>query len=137
MNNTILMVGRITKDIELRYTPNNKAVITINLAIQNGKDDTTFLPITAFGNIAETTSKYCKKGDLIGIKGNIKNHNWQDEKGNKHYDYSFIAERVSFLSSKAKEIKQTSQTVEKKEEPVNDPFKEFGEQLEINDEFLD
>jgi single-strand DNA-binding protein len=137
MNNTILMVGRITKDIELRYTPNNKAVITVNLAIQNGKDDTTFLPITVFGNMAETTSKYCKKGDLIGIKGNIKNHNWQDKEGNTHYDYSFIAERVSFLSSKAKEIKQTSQTVEKKEEPVNDPFKEFGEQLEITDEFLD
>lgn len=137
MNNTILMVGRITKDIELRYTPNNKAVITINLAIQNGKGDTTFLPITVFGNMAETTSKYCKKGDLIGIKGNIKNHNWQDKEGNMHYNYNFIAERVSFLSSKAKEIKQTSQTAEKKEEPVNDPFKEFGEQLEINDEFLD
>ena len=136
MNNTILMVGRITKDIELRYTPNNKAVITVNLAIQNGKDDTTFLPVTVFGNVAETTSKYCKKGDLIGIKGIIKNHNWQDNQGNKRYDYSFIAERVSFLSNKAKEIKQTSQTVEK-EEPVNDPFKEFGEQLEINDEFLD
>lgn len=136
MNNTILMVGRITKDLELRYTPNNKAVITVNLAIQNGKDDTTFLPITVFGNVAETTSKYCKKGDLIGIKGNIKNHNWKDKEGNMHYDYSFIAERVSFLSSKAKEIKQTSQTA-KKEEPVNDPFKEFGEQLEISDEFLD
>ena len=136
MNNTILMVGRITKDIELRYTPNNKAVITVNLAIQNGKDDTTFLPVTVFGNVAETTSKYCKKGDLIGIKGNIKNHNWQDEKGNKHYDYSFIAERVSFLSSKAKEIKQTSNTVEKKEDNTN-IFEQFGEQLEINDNFLE
>ena len=134
MNNTILMVGRITKDIELRYTPNNKAVITVNIAIQNGKDDTTFLPITVFGNVAETTSKYCKKGDLIGIKGNIKNHNWQDKQGNMHYDYSFIAERVSFLSSKAKEIKQTSQT-EKKDN--TDIFAEFGEQLEITDEFLD
>lgn len=136
MQNTILMIGRITKDIELRYTPNNKAVATIYLAVQNSKDDTTFLPITIFGSMAETTNKYCKKGDLIGIRGIIKNHNWQDKEGNMHYDYSFIAERVSFLSSKAKEIKQTSQT-EKKEEPVNDPFKEFGEQLEINDEFLD
>ena len=137
MNNTILMVGRITKDIELKYTPNNKAVITVNLAIQNGKDDTTFLPITAFGNIAETTSKYCKKGDLIGIKGNIKNHNWQDKEGKMHYDYSFIAERISFLSSKEKEVKkeQTSNTVEKKDN--TDIFAEFGEQLEINDNFLE
>ena len=134
MNNYIC-VGRITKDIELRYTPNNKAVATIYLAVQNSKDDTTFLPITVFGNIAETTSKYCKKGDLIGIRGIIKNHNWQDNQGNKRYDYSFIAERVSFLSSKAKEIKQTSQTVEKKEE--TNIFEQFGKEIEINDQFLD
>ena len=133
--NFMIVTGRITKDIELRYTPNNKAVITINLAIQNGKDDTTFLPITIFGNVAETTRKYCKKGDMIGIKGNIKNHNWQDKEGNMHYDYSFIAERVSFLSSKVKEIKQTSQT-QKKEDNTN-IFETFGEQLDINDEFLD
>ena len=135
MNNNLNLIGRITKDIELRYTPNNKAVATIYLAVQNSKDDTTFLPITIFGSMAETTNKYCKKGDLIGIRGIIKNHNWQDNQGNKRYDYSFIAERVSFLSSKAKEIKQTSQTVEKKDN--TDIFAEFGEQLEINDNFLE
>lgn len=133
MNNTILMVGRITKDIELKYTPSNKAVIKVSLAVNNGKDDTTFLPITIFGNMAETTSKYCKKGDLIGIKGNIKNHNWQDKQGNTHYDYSFIAERVSFLSNKSKEIKQ-----EVKDN--TSAFEEFGKQIEmvdINDNFLE
>ena len=135
MNNYIC-VGRITKDIELRYTPNNKAVATIYLAVQNSKDDTTFLPITIFGSMAETTNKYCKKGDLIGIRGIIKNHNWQDNQGNKRYNYSFIAERVSFLSSKAKEIKQTSQTVEKKEDNTN-IFEQFGKEVEINDQFLD
>lgn len=131
MNNTTILVGRITKDIELKYTPNNKAIIRVMLAVNNGKDDTTFLPITIFGNMAETTHKYCKKGDLIGVYATIKNQNWQDSQGNKHYDYSFIANKISFLSSKAKETKE-----EVKKE-TKDPFTEFGEQIEINDNFLD
>lgn len=130
MNNYIC-IGRITKDIELKYTTSNKAVIRVILAVNNGKDDTTFLPITVFGNMAETTHKYCKKGDLIGVYATIKNQNWEDKNGNKHYDYSFIANKISFLSSKAKEIKE-----EAKKDNTN-VFAEFGEQIEINDNFLD
>ena len=128
MNNYIC-VGRITKDIELKYTPNNKAVIRVMLAVNNGKDDTTFLPITVFGNMAETTYKYCKKGDLIGVYATIKNQNWEDSKGNKHYDYSFIANKISFLAkgNKQEETKQENTNV----------FAEFGEEIEINDQFLD
>ena len=131
MNNTTILVGRITKDIELKYTTSNKAVIRVMLAVNNGKDDTTFLPITVFGNMAETVYKYCKKGDLIGVYATIKNQNWEDSKGNKHYDYSFIANKISFLSNKAKEIKE-----EVKKETKN-PFKEFGDMIEVNDNFLD
>lgn len=135
MNNTAILIGRITKDIELRYTTNNKAVIRVVIAINNGKDDTTFLPITIFGNMAETTHKYCKKGDLIGVYATIKNQSWQDSKGNKCYDYSFIANKISFLSSKSKEIKQEVKQEEKKE--THDPFTEFGNMIEVNDNFLD
>ena len=129
--NNYMCVGRITKDIELKYTTSNKAVIRVMLAVNNGKDDTTFLPITVFGNMAETTHKYCKKGDLIGVYATIKNQNWEDSKGNKHYDYSFIANKISFLSSKAKEIKE-----EAKKESHN-IFQEFGDMIEVNDNFLD
>ena len=130
--NNYMCVGRITKDIELKYTTSNKAVIRVMLAVNNGKDDTTFLPITVFGNMAETTHKYCKKGDLIGVYATIKNQNWEDKNGNKHYDYSFIANKISFLSSKAKEIKE-----EAKQEETKDPFQEFGDMIEVNDNFLD
>lgn len=129
--NNYTCVGRITKDIELKYTTSNKAVIRVMIAVNNGKDDTTFLPITVFGQMAETTHKYCKKGDLIGVYATIKNQNWEDSKGNKHYDYSFIANKISFLSSKAKEIKE-----EKKKDNTN-VFEEFGKEIEINDQFLD
>jgi len=130
--NNYMCVGRITKDIELKYTTSNKAVIRVMLAVNNGKDDTTFLPITVFGNMAETTHKYCKKGDLMGVYATIKNQNWEDKNGNKHYDYSFIANKISFLSSKAKEIKE-----EVKKQDNTSAFQEFAEEIDINDQFLD
>lgn len=133
MNNTILMVGRITKDLELRYTPSNKAVVEISLAVNNGKDDTTFIRLTAFDKLAELVSKYSKKGDLIGTQSIIKNHNWQDKEGNKHYEYSFIVNKISFLAkgNKQEEVKKQDNT---------NAFEEFGEQIEmvdINDNFLE
>lgn len=131
--NFIIVVGRITKDLELRYTPSNKAVVEISLAVNNGKDDTTFVRLTAFDKLAELLSKYSKKGDLIGTQSIIKNHNWQDKEGNKHYEYSFIVNKISFLA------KGNKQEEDKKQDNTN-AFEEFGEQIEmvdINDNFLD
>ena len=123
MNNYIC-VARITKDIELRYTPSNKAVAEISLAVNNGKDDTTFIRLTAFDKLAELVSKYCKKGDLIGTQSIIKNHNWEDKNGNKHYDYSFIINKISFLPKANKE--------EVKKQDNTSVFQEFGDSLEID-----
>lgn len=127
MNNYIC-VGRITKDIELRYTPSNKAVAEISLAVNNGKDDTTFIRLTAFDKLAELVSNYCKKGDLIGTQSIIKNHNWEDKNGNKHYDYSFIINKISFLTkgNKQEEAKQ-----EEAKQESHDPFKDFGDQIDV------
>lgn len=124
MNNYIC-VARITKDIELRYTSSNKAVAEISLAVNNGKDDTTFIRLTAFDKLAELVSNYCKKGDLIGTQSIIKNHNWEDKNGNKHYEYSFIINKISFLA------KGNKQEVVKKQDNTS-VFQEFGDQLEID-----
>ena len=127
--NFVTVVGRITKDIELRYTPSNKAVVQISLAVNNGKDDTTFIRLTAFDKLAELVSNYCKKGDLIGTQSIIKNYNWTDKNGNKHYDYSFIINKISFLTKSNKE--------EIKKQDNTSVFQEFAEEIEINDQFLD
>ena len=99
MVNTVYLLGRLTKDIEIRYTKNNKAVCYINLAVNNTKNDTTFARLTAYGKIAETCHAYLKKGDLIATSSTLKNDNYVDSKGNNHYQYNFIINRVSFLST--------------------------------------
>lgn len=124
MNNFII-TARLTRDPETRYTKDNKAVTTINVAINNSKDDTTFLPITLFGKTAETVGKYCKKGDLIATSGMIRNNNWEDKDGNKHYDYQFIGNRVQFLT--------TNKEALKKEEKLPDKeFEQFAEIIETD-----
>ena len=115
--NTFNITGRIYKDLTLRTTTNGKQVLDIPLATTNAKDDSTFLNITTFNKTAENVSKYCKKGDTLGIEGIIKNHNWEDENKVKHYDYSFLANRVEFLNIKKQEAKEEVQE-EKQEEVV-------------------
>lgn len=124
MINNFTIIGRLTRDPETRYTKGNKAVTLINIAVNNGKDDTTFIRLTAFDKLAELVSNYCKKGDLIGTQSIIKNHNWEDKNGNKHYEYSFIINKISFLAkgNKQEETKQDNTSV----------FSEFGDQLEID-----
>ena len=123
--NNYMCVGRITKDIEQRYTPSNKAVVQITLAVNNGKDDTSFITLTAFDKLAEIIGKYSKIGDLIGTQSIIKNHNWEDKNGKKHYDYSFIINKISFLA------KGNKQEETKKES--HNPFADFGNQVSIDD----
>lgn len=134
MNNTLICIGRITRDLELRYTTNNKAVVNIPLAINNGKDDTTFIDIVVYGNVAEMTHKYCKKGDLIGAQATIKNNNWTDKEGKNHYDYKFMGYKVTFLSTKKKEDNSQSEQENNSNEDI---FSQFGEQISIDDNFLD
>jgi len=136
MNNLLILVGNITKELELRYTPNNKAVLDLPIAVNNGKDDTTFITTTLFGITAETTYKYCHKGDTVGVQAIVKNHNWEDKDGKKRYDYSFIANKITFLSKKKQEEKEEIKT--EKYDNTKD-FEEFGEQVEldISNNFLD
>lgn len=135
--NNFNLAGRIVKEPVIKYTKDNKPVMNLDIAINNGKDDTTFLPIVVFNKQAEIVSQYCHKGDMLGITGMIKNHNWEDDKGNKHYDYTFIGNRVEFLSSK------TNSTIEPKKakiEPKNEPYDntqvyaDFGDAIEFDED---
>lgn len=134
MNNVFMLVGRLTRDGELRYTDSDRAVSNITLAVNNSKEDTSFIAITAFGQIAENLAKYCRKGDLIGVQGTIKNHNWTDKEGNNRYEYSFIAQKITFLSTNSEKIKEEAKQETSKN---SNPFADFGEEVKIDDNFLE
>lgn len=129
--NNFNITGRLTKEPELRTTKEGKSVGELNIAIRNKKDDTTFLKITAFNQTAEHVAKYCTKGDMLGIQGIIKNHNWTDKDENKHYDYTFIANSVEFLNLKPKGNEEAPE-----EDPIPENYTTDYTGVEIKDNDL-
>lgn len=107
MLNQIILVGRLTRDITVNKGENGK-VATISLAIprsfknSDGVYDTDFIDCVAFDNIAENTSEYCNKGDIVGVKGRIQSRVVEKE-DNKEYKTEIICEKITFLSSRPKE----------------------------------
>lgn len=97
MMNHVEMVGRITKNVEIKTNKEGTEYAIITIAIPksykntNGEYDTDFVPVTLWNRVAKNTAAYVKKGDLIGISGTV------NSKDNKIY---ITAERVTFLSSK-------------------------------------
>lgn len=131
MNNNFILIGRLTKEPELRATSTGKSVCDITLAVNNSKDDVSFININLWNKTAEIVSKYCKKGDLVGTQGIIKNNNYEDKNGVKHYGYTFMANQISLLSKSEKKEEQPVK------EPEEDPFEDFGKQVDIDSNFLD
>ena len=105
MLNQAVLVGRIVQEPELTNTEKGK-VTHITLAVprsyknSDGEYDTDFINCTLWKGIAENTVEYCKKGDLVGVKGRIQSSNYEDKDGNKRYAIEVIAEKVTFLSSR-------------------------------------
>ncbi len=107
--NNVSLVGRLTKDVDLRYTSkNSKAVGSFVLAVdrdvkkasENKKTD--FIPIVIWGRTAEFSSKYFAKGHRIALQGSIHTRMWEDDEKNKHYVTEVVADRVFFADSKHK-----------------------------------
>ncbi|PTF80186.1 single-stranded DNA-binding protein [Staphylococcus chromogenes] len=101
MANSVILTGRITKDLELK-TAGQTQVTNFSIAVDNPfkKDDASFFDIVAFGKTAELLNNYCGKGSKILIEGNLKQDRFQDKQGNNRSAVRVIANRVEFLDSK-------------------------------------
>lgn len=103
--NKVILVGRLVKDPELRYTKNGKATTDFTIAVnreyknENGEYETDFINVTAWGKISEATAEYCKKGDMIGLQGCLRHESYETEEGKKYKDY-VLADKITFLSTK-------------------------------------
>ena len=106
MINQVTLVGRLTKDPELRLTPEGNAVTNVTLAVNrpfrngHGDVDADFVQCTLWRRTAENTVKYCRKGSLIGITGRIQTRNYSNQEGQKVYVTEVIADNVNFLGTK-------------------------------------
>lgn len=104
MLNQSILVGRIVREPEVKETDNGTKVTNITLAVQrpykniNGEYDTDFIPCVLWRGVAESTAQYCKKGDLIGVRGRIQTKDVTFEDEIKHIT-EIVAEKVTFLST--------------------------------------
>lgn len=131
MFNKVTLVGRISTDLELRYTGSNKAYCRFNLAVNRMNDGTDFIPVTVWGKPAENLVSYQNKGSLILVDGSISMSNYTDKDGNNRTSFEVMTSNVQFLSSK----KTNDETIITQTE--SDPYEELSEQVNLDDDFLD
>lgn len=107
--NKVIIIGRTTKDIELRATQGGTSVIEFSIAVKrpfknaNGENESDFFNCIAYSKLAETISRYVKKGDQVGVEGRLQTRNYTNKEGKKVYVTEIIVENVEFLQNKKQE----------------------------------
>lgn len=105
MLNRVILIGRLTKDPELRYTPSGVAVAQFTLAVDRpfsrdqGEREADFIPIVTWRQLAETCANYLRKGRLTAVEGRIQVRNYENNEGRRVYVTEVIADNVRFLES--------------------------------------
>ncbi|CYU55930.1 single-stranded DNA-binding protein [Streptococcus suis] len=114
MINNVVLVGRMTKDAELRYTPSNVAAATFTLAVnrnrknENGEREADFINCVIWRQAAENLANWAKKGALIGIVGSIQTRNYENQQGQRVYVTEVIANQFHMLESRGQQSQGNS-----------------------------
>lgn len=148
MINNVVLVGRLTRDPELRYTPQNQAVGTFGLAVNrqfknaNGEREADFINCVIWRQQAENLANFAKKGSLIGITGRIQTRNYENQQGQKVYVTEVVADNFQMLESNKTQGQQANKPKAQNKKPQEpDPFKApaadpFAGGTEISDDQL-
>ena len=157
--NKVILIGRITKDPELRNTPTGVPVVSFTIAVnrtyqdKNGERQADFINCIAWRNQAENLARYIRKGGLIPVDGSIQTRSYDDQNGNKRYVTEVVADNVQFLDTKASREQrmnsnndvnpynlgeQTSEntSTSSTNDIPEDPFKDFGEEIKVEENDL-
>ncbi len=160
--NRVDLVGRLTRDPELRHTTSGRAVCQISLAInrnftnQSGERETDFINVVVWDKQAENVSKYLAKGRMVSVEGRIQTRSYDDKDGKKVYVTEVVANSVQFLSTGSNSSTQSNSyenpfDFESEPAPMSemtssnpvetvsvekDPFESFGESVSISDNDL-
>ncbi len=154
--NKVILIGRLTRDPELRHTPQGTAVCQITVAVnrrgaQPGQQDADFINVSVWGVQAENVARYMAKGRQVAVEGRIQTRNYDDKDGKKVYVTEVIATNVQFLDSKGSgsdssvSNTQLSNSFNFNQSPIqdapttsveDDPFAAFGEKINVSDNDL-
>ena len=144
MINNVTLVGRLTKDVELKYTPSNVANVSFALAVNrtfknaNGERESDFINCVIWRKSAENFANFVKKGALIGITGRIQTRNYENTQGQRVYITEVIAENFQMLESRNQQQgQQQAQPQQAKQQQAKqpDPFS-GGAPMDLNDDSL-
>lgn len=138
MLNRIVLVGRLTRDPELRRTNSDTSVASFTLAVDdrikdaNGQRTTTFIGVTVWNQQADNVAKFCRKGSLVGVDGRIRQRTFERRDGTKSSVIEVIADSVTFLEPKSKEVPNEEIPLD---EPVQDDNKNL-DSIDVTDDDL-
>lgn len=151
--NKVILIGRLTRDPELRYTSSNIATCTFSVAVdrpfanQNGEREADFINIVVWRKQAENCKNYLTKGSQVAIDGRIQTRNYDDKDGKKVYVTEVVADNVQFLGTKGSNGGSNqnadnttpydfSADMNQTTDVSSDPFADFGSSIEISDDEL-
>ena len=150
--NKVFLIGRLTRDPELRYSASNTAVMRCAIAVdrtfvregeERGAD---FINIVAFGSRAETMNKYLSKGSKIAVEGRIQTGSYDDKDGKKVYTTDVLVDGFDFCDSRnssndsqsfvSNNLSESNSVSNNNDESSPDPFADFGAKIEVDDNEL-
>jgi single-strand DNA-binding protein len=138
MINRVILVGRLTKDPELKYTPNGVAVCNFTLAVnrtftnQQGEREADFVNVVVWRRPAENAANFLKKGSLAGVDGRLQTRSYEGQNG-KVYVTEVVADSVQFLETKGKDSGSQNNARSGQNQAYGDPFG-YGEPINISDD---
>lgn len=141
MINRVVLTGRLTRDVDLRYTQGGAAVATFNLAVdrrftnQQGEREADFVSCVIWRKPAESFANFFHKGSLVGIEGRIQTRNYENKQGQRVYVTEVIVESFSFLESKSSTGNGSYQN-NRPQNNTSDPFANNDESIDIQDSSL-
>lgn len=104
--NKIELLGRLTKDVEMKQTKTGKKVATFTIAVAKNKENAIFVNILAFDKLGEIAEKYLKKGRQVVIVGSLNIRDYEDKEGKKHYVTEVLAENLYFVGNNKQDEKE-------------------------------
>ena len=140
MINRVVLVGRLTKDPDLRYTASNVPVASFTIAVSrpfvnqaSGERDADFIPVVIWRKQAENVKKFLVKGSLAGVEGRIQTRNYDDKDGTRRYVTEIVADNVYFLEAKGSADSAAESSTSAAGEKEDDEFKYDNVKFTDND----